>query len=147
MTAKTGTKRILVADDDPQLCQLIHDFLETQGVETTLASDGEEAVKAANGSVFNLCIMDYDMPRMNGIAACEQLRSMPHTATLPVLFLTAMDDTKSVDQAFSAGATDFLVKPVNLKLLWNRISLLMRLSELDGETQRLKSAIAVLPPA
>lgn len=138
-------KRILIADDDVEHGTLLEEFLHTQGVDTVRALNGEEAVKAASTSVFQLCIMDCNMPKMNGVQACEQLRSMPHTATLPVLFLTSHGEVSMIDAAFSAGATDFLVKPVNLKLLWNRISLLMRMSELDGETQRLKRAIAVLP--
>jgi CheY-like chemotaxis protein len=139
-----NTTRILVADDDDGIRLFVSEFLSEQGIDVVTASDGEQAVKAGCTSMFDLCILDIEMPNMDGLKACEILRQTPLTAALPILFLTMSADSSTVNRAFAAGASDFLTKPVIPKLLWHRIQMLLQINALTRETQRLKDALAII---
>ena len=137
----TRPPHILVVDDDPGVRLLIMDMLHNHGAEVTAASNGEEALKAAACATFDLCILDINMPKMDGLQACARMRSQTHTAALPILFLTMNSDAETVASAFAAGGSDFLSKPVNAALLWNRANILIQSAQLKKDVERLKSAL------
>ena len=136
--------RVLFADDNDGICLLVTDFLTDQGVEIVTVSDGQQAVKTACTSMFDVCILDVEMPNMDGLKACEILRQTPLTANLPILFLTMSADHTTVNRAFAAGASDFLTKPIIPKLLWHRIQMLLQINSLTDESRRLKDALALI---
>ena len=117
--------RILVADDDLTTALLMQAALVRAGFAVTLAADGEEAVQAFAQAPFDMVLLDVDMPRLDGFAVCRELRRRGGEE-LPILMVTGMDDTASIEAAFEAGATDFISKPITWALLGHRVRYVLR---------------------
>jgi DNA-binding response OmpR family regulator len=115
-----------------------------KGCEVVPVNDGAEAVQAASTSIFDLCILDFEMPHMDGLQACFILRKTPHTAKLPILFLTSRTDTPTIEKVFKEGASDYLSKPFNRLLLWHRFNLLLRLADLTQQNRSLDHVLNCL---
>ena len=135
--------KILVVDDDPTARLLMRDALQKTGFEVHLALDGADALRQFAGEFFNLVLLDVDMPGMNGIDVCTALRSKSGEH-LPIVMVTGLDDVKSVEAAYQAGATDFIAQPINWALIGHRVNYLLRasraLSELSEANRRSKQA-------
>ncbi|MBV1905479.1 MAG: EAL domain-containing protein [Pseudomonadales bacterium] len=125
--------RILVADDDDTARFVARDMLLDCGFRVLEAVDGHDMLVQFESGQPDLILLDVEMPNMNGIVACEKLRSLPEGKSVPVIMLTGRDDVKSIETAFRAGATDFSVKPVNWKVLVHRINYVLRSSKLLKE--------------
>ncbi|MBP7468467.1 MAG: EAL domain-containing protein [Thauera sp.] len=117
--------RVLVADDDQTTCLLMQAALIKGGLAVELAHDGEETLAAFERAPFDMVMLDVDMPRMNGFAACAALRQR-WGAELPIIMVTGMDDITSIEAAFEAGATDFISKPIPWLLLAHRVRYVLR---------------------
>lgn len=113
---------ILIVDDDAAIQDLIKDVLQPQGHSCTLASSGAKALDAIGRTRFDLVILDRNMPVMGGLQVLKTLRSNPATAGLKVLFCTAAERMAEVDEAFSAGATDYIVKPLDFAKLKAKVA-------------------------
>lgn len=112
----SGKKRILIADDDAAARFLLREALSGE-FEISEASDGEETVKQASGSVPDLIILDQGMPGMAGIDVVKVLRSREKTKAVPILMCTGFSLLDMVDDLLDAGANDYLTKPVDLAKL------------------------------
>jgi len=119
---------ILVADDDPDIRDIVSFRLGQAGYETAQASDGEEALRLASERSPALCILDVMMPRVNGFEVVRELRSDPVTRAIPVLMLTASVQDRDVARGFEVGADDYLKKPFNTSELLARVAALLRRS-------------------
>ena len=122
-----GQRAVLIVDDDPFIRKLIVTTLE--GVSTFdlhEAGDGEEAVQAARREGPRLVFLDIDMPRLDGIEACRQMRAEPTMADAKIVMLTASADDRARDRAAAAGADRFLTKP------FSPLDLLRLVDELDS---------------
>jgi CheY-like chemotaxis protein len=110
---------VLIVDDDPIIRHLIATTLEdVAGFELEEAADGEEALAVAERNGPAIVFLDIDMPRLNGIEACERLRALPATADATIVMLTASGGDDSQREARAAGADLFLTKPFSpLELL------------------------------
>lgn len=104
--------RILVVDDLADMCTLLGLTLRRNGWEVLEARNGEEAVAMARTDQPDLILMDYDMPKMNGLDACRIITSDPATAHIPVIIYTGYSAVHVRDEALGAGATSFLLKPI-----------------------------------
>jgi DNA-binding response OmpR family regulator len=120
-----GGGKILVADDDVVVRELVVFRLEMSGYEIIEANDGEEAVRLAAEHQPALIIMDVMMPRLNGFEACAQMRENPLTAQIPVLLLTAKTMEADVERGFSVGANDYIKKPFSPQELAAKIKALL----------------------
>ena len=120
--------RILVADDDPTACLLLQATLEKAGFAVTRAQDGEEALQHFARQAFDLVMLDADMPRLDGFAACAALRRQVGEV-LPIMMVTGMDDSASIEASYQAGATDFIAKPINWALIGYRVRYLLRTAQ------------------
>ncbi|MCP5196796.1 MAG: diguanylate cyclase [Gammaproteobacteria bacterium] len=120
--------KILVVDDDDTIRFLVSLALEQAGFHVEQASDGKQALTLFEATTPDLVIMDVMMPELDGFAACAALRQRPDSTLLPILMMTGLDDHASIDQAFNAGATDFITKPINYSLLGYRVRYLLRAS-------------------
>ncbi len=116
------TKKILYADDDPEIREALHLLLECEGYETVEASSGAEVLELLDDSV-DLVILDVMMPGMNGFTACAEIRKR---SAVPVLILTAKSQESDMTMGFSAGADDYLVKPFSYNELINRVKAMLR---------------------
>ena len=135
---------ILIVDDDPVVRSLMRDTLEDQGYQVEEASDGVEACQVCNAVVPSLLIVDAMMPNMDGFELCQELRRQPATRHAPILMAIGPEDHSSIADAFDAGATDFIGKPLNWPILTHRIRYMLRgartIDDLRQHQQRLHEA-------
>ena len=123
----TGQHVVLIVDDDPFIRKLILTTLEgVSSFDLHQAADGEEAVQVARREGPRLVFLDIDMPRMDGIEACRQMRDEPTMAGAKIVMLTASADEKARERAAAAGADRFLTKP------FSPLDLLRLVDELDN---------------
>jgi DNA-binding response OmpR family regulator len=115
------TKRILIADDEEAVRQLLEVVLNSQGYEVLTAQDGDEVVRMAQERAPDLVLVDLMMPHLDGYEAIRQLRNDTRTAHVPMLILTAKSTPDDVVTGFETGADDYITKPFNLPELLARI--------------------------
>lgn len=104
-------KKILVAEDERDIRELIVFSLELQGYNVTETPNGEEAVKKALELLPDLILLDVRMPKMNGYEACQALKANDSTKGTPVVFLSAKGQEAEIQKGKEAGAVDYLLKP------------------------------------
>lgn len=117
----TGELKVLIVDDDANLRLLARAALTRGGYSVLEAGDGDEGLQSIAESKPDLVVLDLNMPRMDGIAVLNRLRSDPETVRLPVLILTGHGDEHSMRAGFAAGATDYLNKPFTIPQLTSRV--------------------------
>ncbi len=120
---------ILVADDDANFRLLARRSMEQAGFAVGEAKDGQEVLDAFENRSFDAVLLDILMPRMDGFEACAALRRMRGGDRVPIVILTALDDIDSIKKAYSAGATDFITKPINWLVLAHRLRFLLRANQ------------------
>ena len=113
--------RVLVVDDDRVMLAFLKGILEPWGLQVTLCDDPRECLSLIERDPPDLLILDLEMPQVHGLVLCEQLRSQPETALLPILVLTAHQNLENIQKVYSAGADDFVSKPVITPELMTRI--------------------------
>jgi signal transduction histidine kinase len=126
---------ILVADDVPANVELLFDQLHVLGFRAIAASDGPSALKTCFEQMPDLCILDVSMPagdlgvddRSTGFEVCRRIKRDPRTARIPIIFVTALNDTTDRVKAIEAGGDDFLTKPHNRLVLGARVRSLLKL--------------------
>ncbi|MFM7710209.1 MAG: response regulator transcription factor [Ferruginibacter sp.] len=133
-------KKILIADDEADIVEIIRFNLEAQGFQIESASNGVEAVEKAKKQLPDLIILDIMMPLMNGMDACVEIRNHEELRQAMVIFLTAKNDELTEVQALELGADDFISKPIRPKVLATKINSLLRRSSSDDSSQILESA-------
>ncbi len=117
---------ILFADDDPILREFALVQLASDTAQVRLAEDGREALAMACAATPDLIVLDLEMPHMDGFEVLAALRGDPRTAAIPVIVCTGREDIAAIDRAFEAGATSFIVKPINWRLLTHQIRFVFR---------------------
>ncbi len=105
------TAKILIAEDDQDIRELIVLTLQFHGFDVTPAEDGAMAVELAPTDNFDLILMDVRMPRMTGYEACKHLKENPETKDIPVIFLSAKGQEAEIATGLQAGASDYVLKP------------------------------------
>jgi diguanylate cyclase (GGDEF)-like protein len=123
--------RVLIADDDPYIRQLLEIALDDEGYEVISAIDGHELVRMAQDCAPNLILIDLSMPRMDGYEAIRQMRNDTRTAHIPMLILTARSEAQDIVTGFESGADDYIAKPFDISELLARVK-----SHLRRSTQR-----------
>jgi two-component system, OmpR family, alkaline phosphatase synthesis response regulator PhoP len=118
--------KILIADDEPDIVEIIRYNLAKDGYEVVTAKDGDEAIQKAKLSSPNLIILDIMMPKKNGVEVCEILRSQQAFNDTVIVFLTALSDEGSHVKGLETGADDYISKPVSPKILVSRINAIFR---------------------
>ena len=103
--------KILIAEDDRDIRELIILTLQFHGFDVTSAEDGAEAVEKAAKGKFDLILMDVRMPRMTGYEACKHLKANKATRDIPVIFLSAKGQETEITTGLDAGAADYILKP------------------------------------
>ena len=113
--------KILIAEDEPDIRELITLTLQFNGFDVTSARDGAEAVEIAQRGQFDLILMDVRMPRMTGYEACRRLRELDGTRDIPIIFLSAKGQEAEVQQGLQAGADQYILKPFAPDMLSRKI--------------------------
>lgn len=117
--------KILVVDDDTDICELISFKLESMGHDVITERDGEGGLAAARAELPDLVVLDWMMPRLTGLEVCVALRDDPQLAKVPVILLTAKAQEADVQRGFAAGVDDYIVKPFSPRELGSRIDVLL----------------------
>ncbi|WP_299819992.1 diguanylate cyclase [uncultured Jannaschia sp.] len=133
--------RILIVDDVATNRIVMKVKLSAARYEVVPASSGAEALAIAEAGGIDIVIMDMMMPQMNGAETCRRLRANPATATIPVILVTASEDMQARMEGLSAGADDFLSKPVDEVALLARVRSLLRAREEEREFEARSSAL------
>ncbi len=119
-------QRILIADDEPDILEIVSYNLGKEGYEIYTAKDGNEAIERAKQLNPDLIILDIMMPKKTGVEVCEILRSQPMFQNTLIIFLTAMSDEASQIKGLETGADDYVSKPISPKVLVSRVNALFR---------------------
>jgi len=139
-------KKILIADDEPDIVEIIQYNLIKEGYEVVTARDGDEALTKAKSSNPDLIILDIMMPKKNGVEVCEILRSQAAFKDTLVIFLTALNDEGSQIKGLESGADDYVSKPVSPKVLTSRVNALFRRVNKEPEDKVLKIENLTIDP-
>ncbi|TQK44074.1 response regulator receiver domain-containing protein [Streptomyces sp. SLBN-118] len=113
--------RVLIADDDGDIRDLVAFKLTQSGYEVIAVEDGMAALKAARSEPVDVALLDIRMPGMSGLDVCRELRAAPETASLPVILITARSQEGDVETGFAAGADDYIIKPFSPRELSSRV--------------------------
>jgi diguanylate cyclase (GGDEF)-like protein len=141
MNASAKEARLLLIDDDAFLRGMAVRTLRHAGFECAVASDGESGLAVLEREPVDLVLLDVMMPGIDGFEVCSRLRQQPGGDAIPVLMLTGLDDTESIEEAFRRGATDFVTKPINWALLVQRIRYSLRASHMAAAVVRQREQL------
>ncbi|MFM8587836.1 MAG: response regulator [Bacteroidota bacterium] len=119
-------KKVLIADDEPDILEIISYNLQLHGYTVFTAKDGEHAIRLAQEVHPDLIILDIMMPKKNGIEVCKQLRTQPAFQDTIIVFLTALNDELSHVRGLEFGADDFIAKPISPKVMVSKVNSFFR---------------------
>lgn len=125
--------KILIVDDDKNICELIRLYMEKEGYATLIAYDGASALSLFEKEQPSLVILDLMLPKVDGLSVCREIRK---TSTTPVIMLTAKGETFDKVLGLELGADDYMVKPFEAKELAARVKAVLRRTYLPEETAK-----------
>jgi two-component system alkaline phosphatase synthesis response regulator PhoP len=131
-------KKILIADDEPDILELLQYNLVREGYDVTTAKDGDDALVKAKSTHPDLIILDIMMPKKSGVEVCEILRTQPVFHDTLILMLTALSDESFHIKGLESGADDYVNKPVSPKVIVSRVGALLRRSNKESAEKVLK---------
>lgn len=135
---------VLVVDDDSNMRLMAGNALQQSGFRVLHAEDGYKAIEVFKREQPDLVLMDVEMPTMGGFMACTLIRELDGGSTVPILMVTGLDDLESIQNAYKAGATDFVTKPLNWTVIIHRLHYMLRanktLTALKQSETRLENA-------
>lgn len=123
---ETRVRKILIADDEPDILEILKFNLVNEGYEVYTAKDGDEALEKARRNQPDLIILDVMMPRKTGVEVCQLLRAQPAFKETLIIFLTAVNDESTQIKGLETGADDYLSKPLSPKVFLSRVNALFR---------------------
>lgn len=128
-----NTQRVLVVDDDRNICELIRLYLEKEGFVVTLAHDGQAAITLFKESTPSVVLLDVMLPKMDGFQVCREIRRI---SNIPIIMLTAKGETFDKVLGLELGADDYMVKPFENKELVARIKAVLRRYDPKGDAEK-----------
>lgn len=129
---------VMVADDDDDIRKVIRLLFEESGCNVIEAENGKEAVELYRQQSPNVILMDISMPEMNGLEACAEIRSDNSGRDIPILLVTSLVDSSSIEKGFAVGATDYITKPFNWTVLKHRTLHLARIHQAEEKVASLQ---------
>lgn len=126
--------KILLAEDDVNLGNLLKNYLMAKNYNTTLCVNGSIALDEFSSSVFNLCILDIMMPEMDGLALAREIRMT--NPDIPIIFLTAKNQKDDILEGFRSGADDYITKPFSMEELVYRIEAVLRRTNVSASGRK-----------
>ncbi|MCF4970541.1 hybrid sensor histidine kinase/response regulator [Nostoc sp. CMAA1605] len=127
---------VLVVDDNPANLGVLSDALDQSGLEVLVAKSGIVALERVKYALPDLILLDVMMPEMDGFETCQKLKSNPDTQNIPVIFMTALSDTKNKVQGFEVGAVDYITKPFQQEEVLSRVKLHLNLHNLSHQLEQ-----------
>ncbi len=142
MIENESKTRLLVVDDDMLLRGMATRTLRHAGFEVLEADSGERALELFDSASVDLLLLDVMMAGIDGYETCRRLRALPHGQRMPVLMLTGLNDTESIERAYEAGATDFITKPIQWALLTHRVRYGLRAAQAAEAMRHSRESLA-----
>ena len=130
--------KILVVDDEKNICELIRLYLEKEGYEVLLAFDGDQALSIFKNEAPSLVLLDIMLPKKDGLAVCREIRQV---SNIPVIMLTAKGDDMDKIMGLEYGADDYITKPFNILEVKARIKAIMRRARSEHEEKEKAKTI------
>ncbi|WP_296705140.1 response regulator transcription factor [Algoriphagus sp.] len=128
--------KLLVVEDDPNLGDILQEYLEMKGYEPTLCRDGEEGWNKFKKDKYDLCLLDIMMPKKDGFTLAKEIKKVQED--LPVLFLTAKNQKDDIIEGLKIGADDYITKPFSMEELLLRVTAILRRTQKSTEISPLK---------
>ncbi len=128
---------ILIVEDDPNLGQILKEYLQLKGHQTALCRDGEEGLQAYQSGAYNFCILDVMMPKKDGFTLAREIRAVDKQ--IPIVFLTAKSMKEDTIEGLKTGADDYLTKPFSME------ELLLRINAINKRVNRDVEQKSILP--
>ncbi|UTW46054.1 EAL domain-containing protein [bacterium SCSIO 12696] len=128
---------VLIADDDRSMRMALRNALEADDYSIDEASNGEHAVAICRRNMPDLILIDALMPEIDGFQACEQIRDLPNGTDIPILMITGLEDEKSIVKAFTAGASDYIPKPIHFSVMRQRVARLLQASKAEQHVKKM----------
>jgi DNA-binding response OmpR family regulator len=132
---------LLLVDDNPTNLQVLYQTLETTGCKLLVAKNGETALSIAQKASPDLILLDIMMPGIDGFEVCRRLKADRATAAIPVIFLSALTDTKDKVQGLQLGAVDYVSKPFQPDEVIARVNTHLTIHRLKREVEKKKDAL------
>ncbi len=129
-------KQILIVDDTPANIDVLDQFLEQEGYRISVASSGEAALKLIKKTLPDLILLDVMMPGIDGFETCRRLKKLDAAAEIPVIFITAKNETADIVKGFTLGGVDYITKPFRQEEVSARIRIHLKLKHLIEELER-----------
>lgn len=129
--------KLLVVEDDPNLGDILEEYLEMKGYEPTLCRDGEEGWNKFKKDKFDLALLDIMMPKKDGFTLAKEIKKVQED--LPILFLTAKNQKDDIIEGLKIGADDYLTKPFSMEELLLRVNAILRRTQKSDEIAALKT--------
>jgi len=141
MSVATDHGHLLLVDDDEMIRMLAAESLQHAGFTVSEAGDGAAALRLIKEQDFDLLLLDVVMPGIDGYAVCQTIRQSARGQWLPIMMLTGLNDTESIERAYAAGATDFVTKPINWLLLTQRVRYGLRAGRAQADVRRGRESL------
>ncbi|MGK0290220.1 MAG: adenylate cyclase, partial [bacterium] len=138
----TSTYTILAVDDTSANLLLLTKLLKDQGYKVRGVTNGKMALTVVQASPPDLILLDVNMPDMNGYEVCKKLKEQPETASIPVLFISALDDTEDKIKGFSVGGVDYITKPFKFEEVLSRVKTHLELHAKEQLLENLSSKLS-----
>jgi two-component system alkaline phosphatase synthesis response regulator PhoP len=122
----TKARKILIADDEPDIVEILKYNLVREGYQVTTASNGDEAIEKAKTTGPDLVVLDIMMPRKTGVEVCQVLRAQPQFQDTLIMFLTALNDDATQIKGLATGADDYISKPISTNVFLSKVQSLLR---------------------
>jgi len=136
--------KILVVDDNPMNAELLKEILEQINQSSFIAYSGKQALKAVSKETFDLILLDVMMPEMSGFEVIEYLKSDPKTKDIPVIFITALNETDDIIKGLNLGSYEYIVKPFNIDELKARIINTLEIKDLQDQLREEKNKLDLI---
>ena len=134
-------KRVLVVDDQPGVTRFLEIYLRLRGFDVISTTSGREALELAASCEADIMLLDIIMPGMDGFEVCRGLKADPRTRDIPVIFLSALDDTADKVKGFAEGAVDYISKPFQPEEVRVRVNTHLTINRLNREVQHQRDQL------
>src|SRR6056297_3538023 len=138
---QTHSQKILIVDDNPSNIQLLGTILNANQYTAEFATSGADALEWLNNESFDLVLLDIMMPGMDGYEVCRKIKADKETAHIPVIFITAKQDTDSIVKGFDVGAVDYISKPFEERELLARLAFHLELLYARRQLEKLNNEL------
>ena len=135
--------RILVVDDEPDIRELLDSYLSADGYDVVTAGDGVDAISAFDRGTYDLVILDIMIPKIDGFGVCEVIRKK---SDVPIVFLSALDDEKSLMRGYDISADDYVTKPFSMPVFMRKVRAILKRKRSNDDADRITYDRVVMVP-